>query len=983
MALLYENQEFKSYSEFEKVLQEYQDSNYVLFVKGNGGTVKNANKDLPVDDPRRYPECLVYTNIVFTCKFGGKKRTGTGDGRRPMQCTYKVGCKAKLQLIASRSGTLKVKVFHDEHENHEISKAIYDSLPENRKLDKEGQEKAKLLFSGGCKPSVVRSLLRGTEKAKWKADDHGRTPEDERLIDVLSELTAEDPGAVISVTKSESGELQFIFLQTSEMRENVAKYGKVILIDHTYKINKNRMPVCVLMVMDGGGSGRAAGYAFVANEKMTTVHSVLEAFRESITEELAEKVRTLIVDKDPSEIGAIQAVFPNAAIQLCSFHVSKVLNEKSRKETPEVKSLIKQLRSTILNSHSTLAESITKILELTRSKDEAVLFGDITENVKETCLTNDSNPDLKCMLEDLTRYAAKMQIWEYKSDTDASEIEYYESSKIHLLEDYDKMFHKKNSLQPPSAPQPARKFVLTSLPALKAKTPREKFIVADQVTKELVSILQISGNSGNNPQFAQRINVLKDLQKNWAAGNEVEVIPIKDLTSDVTISQKKSTFGSDINSAAKMGGPPTDHQQTVVCQTLSLSSDENLISDNRPINTVVDLDDNVPTQPLSEKTVMCTTHTDQQQTVSNMTAGAGQLLAHTPEVDFDTESTEIDGEIDGGIIFSDRENNYNFTSVDLDLNGEQSNQNSLSVNGPPNSVGDVDVDGGKISSDEDYDSPTPIDLDLNGGPSNQNSLPVSVPSNDIGIQRGNLITQFERVNTDGIISSNKEKLDTSTSVGLDLNEVQVIHKETKWQRQSYAAQSPTPNLESQTNTSSGLEKNQAVVTPNCFCGIPAVRRTARNSPNKQFFGCSRYFSSEQKHCGFHRFTKALQSATPSVKELLHGVKPPTAVKTKGRPHQEHKTCQIKLSQGSSDKVSIKKPAGAYTTPFQMRQVAGEQISNNDVTDNGNNSYTIRSQTNGNSMYTVTKDSCDCPDSAQLCKHIYKVRQLLRGKATDS
>ncbi|XP_052122510.1 uncharacterized protein LOC127749225 [Frankliniella occidentalis] len=121
-------------------------------------------------------------------------------------------------------------------------------------------------------------------------------------------------------------------------------------------------------------------------------------------------------------------------------------------------------------------------------------------------------------------------------------------SKMHLLEDYDPMFHKKNSLQPSSAPQPARKFVLTSVPALKAKTPRKKFIVADQVTKELVSILQLSGNSGNNPQFAQRISVLKDLQKNWAAGNEVEVIPIKDLTSDLTISQKKSTIGSATNS---------------------------------------------------------------------------------------------------------------------------------------------------------------------------------------------------------------------------------------------------------------------------------------------------------------------------------------------------------------------------------------------------------------------------------------------------
>lgn len=83
------------------------------------------------------------------------------------------------------------------------------------------------------------------------------------------------------------------------------------------------MPASVLMTMDGNGNGRSAGHAFKANEKATTIEHVLNAFKTLIGEEAANNIRTNVIDNDYTEVKAINNVFPNAAIHLWDFHVSR------------------------------------------------------------------------------------------------------------------------------------------------------------------------------------------------------------------------------------------------------------------------------------------------------------------------------------------------------------------------------------------------------------------------------------------------------------------------------------------------------------------------------------------------------------------------------------------------------------------------------------------------------------------------------------
>jgi len=87
-------------------------------------------------------------------------------------------------------------------------------------------------------------------RAKRKRIQYGGRTESEMLGEVLEKLLRDDPTAFINLEKEQDGSLQLLFIQTSELRENVRKYPQVVMFDHTYKINMNRMPI------SSNGNGR-------------------------------------------------------------------------------------------------------------------------------------------------------------------------------------------------------------------------------------------------------------------------------------------------------------------------------------------------------------------------------------------------------------------------------------------------------------------------------------------------------------------------------------------------------------------------------------------------------------------------------------------------------------------------------------------------------------------------------------------------------
>ncbi|KAK3918466.1 Protein FAR1-RELATED SEQUENCE 5, partial [Frankliniella fusca] len=488
-------EEFDSFDEFKKKLAEYEDKVFAVYTIASSSTIANANKKLLEKDGgagNLYKPELKYQNVKFTCTSGGRCRVGTGTGARPMQSTNKIGCPSLLHLISTRT-KLVVEKLVEEH-NHECSQETYLSLPEKSRLSQEHTEKVKLLFKGGVKPAKVRALLRdygagrvdarylSNLRQKWRNEETEHSPDEERLNVALQKLTDCD-GSVI-VGRDDVGE--------DTMKQNVIDFGLVLILDHTYKVNENRMPVCVMMVMDGNGAGRVAGYAFVVNEHLGTVSQVLKSFKECVGEEAANKIKTVVIDKDPSEIGAISLVLPNAQIQLCLFHLGKVLKERSSRESQELKDLVQELKyaegenfnalvqrikanasatffkylddnwlscpqawanrdkrdsinlgnfttnrvechnskiKMLLSYNTRLPDAVEGILHLAQNKEDDVFFRDMSESLKKTYKTTSLNDPLTMeILEDLTKFASRLLLWEIETLPSEEELLHYDSS---------------------------------------------------------------------------------------------------------------------------------------------------------------------------------------------------------------------------------------------------------------------------------------------------------------------------------------------------------------------------------------------------------------------------------------------------------------------------------------------------------------------------------------------------------------------------
>ena len=77
----------------------------------------------------------------------------------------------------------------------------------------------------------------------------------------------------------EDGIIEFISFQTGKMRRTFSQYPEVLLVDSTYNITSNKMPLSVTMVMDGYGKGRSTSYCCVADERTDMITAVLQSLK--------------------------------------------------------------------------------------------------------------------------------------------------------------------------------------------------------------------------------------------------------------------------------------------------------------------------------------------------------------------------------------------------------------------------------------------------------------------------------------------------------------------------------------------------------------------------------------------------------------------------------------------------------------------------------------------------------------------------------
>ena len=96
------------------------------------------------------------------------------------------------------------------------------------------------------------------------------------------------------------------------MKSCFISYGSVLSIDGTFCVNLTGYLLYVFLVIDGEGKG----HALVKDKEIATITCL---FREYMTlnANLLSIIKTVIVNKDNSELGALKTIIPNANIILC------------------------------------------------------------------------------------------------------------------------------------------------------------------------------------------------------------------------------------------------------------------------------------------------------------------------------------------------------------------------------------------------------------------------------------------------------------------------------------------------------------------------------------------------------------------------------------------------------------------------------------------------------------------------------------------
>ena len=115
--------------------------------------------------------------------------------------------------------------------------------------------------------------------------------------------------------------LKAIFYQTPEMQENFRLYPELVMIDATYKLNDLRMPLFLLLVVDGNGQSEIVALWISTDEEKETIKQMLQSFKSHNNNHT--KVTCVMADKDLTERAVIASELGNAHLLICLFHTMR------------------------------------------------------------------------------------------------------------------------------------------------------------------------------------------------------------------------------------------------------------------------------------------------------------------------------------------------------------------------------------------------------------------------------------------------------------------------------------------------------------------------------------------------------------------------------------------------------------------------------------------------------------------------------------
>ena len=318
----YVGQRISDLEELNRLKENYENRHYCELRKRDVRYLSAAAKRTP-KRVARAKQSLVYYSILLVCKFSGH---GNKKGKRIRNSkTFRQGCPFEVYITLSSDGQAFQVIRCRKEHNHQLTQEIYQHLPRQRAGHcKDNVEVIEDAIKLKANPKLLQQKVENTTGKKITLKDISNLKQNCKkevkrndLVDLMEYLNRQT-GSFTEVIINTEKEFKGIFFQDEYMKNLYNLFPEVILVDATYKLLDLRMPVYLLMCIDGDGLSEIAAMFLLAEETKEVVQSAIQIFKK--TNPSWNKTKVILSDKDFTERDAFVGCFPGAALNICLYH---------------------------------------------------------------------------------------------------------------------------------------------------------------------------------------------------------------------------------------------------------------------------------------------------------------------------------------------------------------------------------------------------------------------------------------------------------------------------------------------------------------------------------------------------------------------------------------------------------------------------------------------------------------------------------------
>ena len=365
-------QRFESIAALNEVTQSLEGCNFIELWKKDTRTLATATKRTPKRVESIKPK-FEYYSLLFACTFAGKPRKKAN--RQKETKSFRQSCPFQIYLSASEDGNaLEVTRMNLSH-NHEVSKELYQSLPRQRSLPFELLEEVKSAIKLKANNKLLRQkieqetgkmvTLKDLSNIKYKS----KLSLNKNDIESIVEFLQKQGTSTVDVMVDNENNFKALLYQDLYMKNMFDKYPEMILVDATYKLLDLRLPVYLLLVIDGNGFSEIVGLFLVEEESKEVISSVVNKFKER--NEAWSKTKVIMSDKDFIERESFSACFPEAELLICLYHALRsfrreITCEKMGITSAEHNRALEKIQSIAYSKSETIYKENVKLLQDTK-----------------------------------------------------------------------------------------------------------------------------------------------------------------------------------------------------------------------------------------------------------------------------------------------------------------------------------------------------------------------------------------------------------------------------------------------------------------------------------------------------------------------------------------------------------------------------------------------------------------------------------------